>query len=214
MTAWKTVARLGEAQILLPALAVACAWLAWRGGARRTAAWALGLTALATAVATATKVAFIGFEVGFAPWDYTGVAGHSMFAAAAWPLLVSVALPQRAVRWRVAALAGAYALAGVVSVSRIVTGAHSPSEVVLGLALGAAASGLALRWGAPPTRPMPAALLALLLAWMIAAPAGAPPSRTHGWVTALALKASGRPEPYTRDMMLARWLKHRSEAVR
>jgi hypothetical protein len=33
-------------------------------------------------------------------------------------------------------------------------------------------------------------------------------------VTALALEVSGRPEPYTRDMMLARWLKHRSEAVR
>lgn len=213
MNAWQAVARLGEAQILLPALAVACAWLAWRSGAGRLAAWALGLTALVTAITTATKVAFIGFEVGFAPWDYTGVAGHSMFAAAAWPVLVAVALPQGAARWRGAALAVAYALAALVSVSRIVTGAHSPAEVVLGFALGAGASALALRFGPLPRRRPPVALPALLLAWMVAAPAGAPPSRTHGWVTTLALEVSGRPEPYTREMMLARWLERRRAAA-
>jgi membrane-associated phospholipid phosphatase len=206
MTPWQAVARLGEAQILLPALAAVCLWLAWRGGAPRTAAWALGLTALATAVTTVTKVAFIGYEVGYAPWDYTGVAGHSMFAAAAWPVLVGVALPPVAARWRVAALALAYALAAVISVSRIVTGAHSPSEVVLGFLLGAAASALALRLGPRPRTPVPAALLVALVAWMLAAPAKAPPSRTHGWVTVLSLKVSGRSAPYTREMMLAHWL--------
>ena len=205
MTPWQAVARLGEAQILLPALAAVCLWLAWRGGAARLAAWALALTAAATAVTTVTKVAFIGYEVGYAPWDYTGVAGHSMFAAAIWPLLVGVALPRAAARWRVAALGTAYAFAAVVSVSRIVTGAHSPSEVLLGFALGAAASGLALQLAPGPRKPLPAVLLAGLALWMLAAPAGAPPSRTHGWVTALSLKVSGRPQPYTRELMLAQW---------
>lgn len=207
MTPWQAVARLGESQILLPALVAVCAWLAWRGAAR-TAAWALGATAFATAVVTLTKVAFIGYEIGCAPWDYTGAAGHSMFAAAAWPIIVAVAWPaERA--GRSGAVAAAFGLAALVSVSRIVTGAHSPSEVLIGHALGAAASAVALHRAPPPARPFPALLLAALVAWMIAAPAGAPPSRTHGWVTALALKVSGRPQPYTREMMLARWVQAR-----
>ena len=36
---------------------------------------------------------------------------------------------------------------------------------------------------------------------MMVLPFGAPPSRTHGWVTAISLQLSGRQTPYTRRAM-------------
>jgi hypothetical protein len=205
MDFWNVVTRLGEAQILLPALVVVAVWLGWRSSAPRTAAWWLGLVALAAAVTTVTKIAFIGWGVGYAPLDFTGVSGHAMFAAAVLPLLARSMVPARARAWRVPAVGGAYTLAAVIALSRLATGAHSPSEVVVGYLLGAAASALAMVLGAMPRREAPRVIVVALLAWMVATPAGAPPSRTHGWVTAIALSLSGRPAPYTRELMLEQW---------
>jgi hypothetical protein len=201
MNFWTVLARLGEAQILLPALAAVSAWLAWRVAVPRTAAWWIGLIGVAALLTTATKLAFIGWGLGYAPLDFTGVSGHAMFAAAVLPLLAFAALPAQ----RVPALAAAYALAAVIAVSRLETGAHSLSEVAVGFVLGAAASALALRLGTLPSQPLPKAVLIGLLAWMAATPAAAPPSRTHGWVTALALTMSGRSAPYTREAMFQEW---------
>jgi hypothetical protein len=210
MNFWNVFTRLGEAQILLPALMVVSIWLAWRSAAPRTAAWWLGLTALAALVTTATKLAFIGWGMGYAPLDFTGISGHATFAAAVLPLLAFAAFPAR----RVPALSAAYALAALIAVSRLATSSHSISEVALGFGLGAAASALALALGAMPRTPMPRWVVIGLLVWMVATPAGAPPSRTHGWVTSLALAMSGRPQPYTREMMLEQWQARRAAAVR
>jgi membrane-associated phospholipid phosphatase len=202
---WNTVTRLGEAQILLPALLVVSGWLALRSAAPRTAAWWLALTALAALVTTATKVAFFGWGVGYAPLDFTGISGHAMFAAAVLPLLAHAAFADRAPRGRRAALAAAYALAALIALSRVATGAHSVSEVLLGFALGALASAAAVVLAAAPPSRAPRVLLVGLLAWMVATPAGAPPSPTHGWVISLSLALSGREAPFTREMMLQRW---------
>jgi membrane-associated phospholipid phosphatase len=210
---WHAVARLGEAQILLPALVAVSAWLAWRSAAARTAAWWLGLTALAAFVTTATKVAFIGWGMGYAPLDFTGISGHAMFAAAVLPLLAHAALAAAGPGWRRPVLGFAYALAALIAASRLATGVHSVSEVVLGYALGATASVLALGLGASPRTRAPRLLVTGLLVWMVATPAGAPPSRTHGWVTALALSLSGRPQPYTREMLMQQWQARRAAAA-
>jgi hypothetical protein len=209
MDFWNVITRLGEAQILLPALVVVSACVASRSAAPRTAAWWLGLTALAALVTTATKLAFIGWGVGYAPLDFTGLSGHAMFAAAVLPLLAFAALPSSCVT----ALSAAYALAALIAVSRLATGAHSLSEVMLGFGLGAAASALALTLGTMPRTPVPRVVALGLLAWMVVTPAGAPASRTHGWVTSLALAMSGRPEPYTREMMLQQWQARRGAAL-
>ena len=47
------------------------------------------LTAAAALITTVTKVAFIGYEVGYAPLDYTGISGHAMFAAAVLPVSIA-----------------------------------------------------------------------------------------------------------------------------
>jgi membrane-associated phospholipid phosphatase len=208
---WAQFSRLGEAQILLPAMLMAALWLARRAPGRPGALTWLLATTVAVGLTTASKVAFIGFEVGYAPWDYTGISGHTMFAFAILPVLLAAAAG-RQVGARVAASAGLL-LAAAVGVSRLKLGVHSVADVALGATLGLLVAGLSLRrlrrdgvaGGA-----VPAWLPAAMLAWLLVTPSVAPPSATHGWVTRLSLAMSGRPAPYTRTDMLRRWESQRA----
>jgi len=199
LLSWAAFTRLGEAQLLLPALVLAAAWLAWqRGGARPALAWLAG-TALAAALTTASKVAFIGHGLGWAALDFTGISGHAMFAASVLPLAGCVAAAPRTPRGQVAWLAAGLGLAAAVAVSRVMVQAHSWSEVLAGLALGAAVTaGVRAVAAWPVPRPLPGAPVALLGAALLLGMAGAPPSRTHDWVTRLALAQAGRAEPFRR----------------
>lgn len=207
MVLWHGVTRLGEAQILLPAALLTALWFVWRDRSPRLAAVWLGGIAVAAGLTTASKVAYMGYGVGWAALDYTGVSGHSMFAAAIYPLtgvaLVSAVAGLQAVRWeRLGLLAGA-ALATAVGVSRVAIGVHSWSEVVAGLLLGGAVTLLAARTQrAPPARHSLGLPLAVCV-WLGSALPYAPPSPTHNWVTQLALAVSGRSQPYTRADLLA-----------
>ena len=210
---WGWLTRLGEAQILLPALVVAAWWLAGAGRAPRLAVAWVGATVVAAAVTTISKLAFIGFEWGYAPLDYSGISGHAMFAAAILPVLAGLAVGlQRPGAWRAAVAAG-YVLALLVGISRIKIGAHSLAEVLLGLALGGLASALALRTAQPPAARLPPWVPLALAGWLVLMAAVAPPSRTHDIVTRLALKVSGRPTPYTKTMMRLEYRLKRSPAA-
>jgi hypothetical protein len=84
-------------------------------------------------------------------------------------------------------------------------GAHSTSEAIAGLVLGAAAAGwtLADYLAHPGAVRAPWWLPLLLVGWLAFVPLRAPPSRTHDVVVSLALKLSGRSRPYTRFEQLA-----------
>jgi membrane-associated phospholipid phosphatase len=199
--AWHLVTRLGEAQILLPAMAVALLWLVAVARAPRTALWWLGATAVVASITTVTKVAFFGYEVGYAPLDYTGISGHAMFAAAVLPVLAGIVAgggPPRRRQWAVAA---GYVLAAVIAYSRLRVGAHSAVEAAAGLVLGSLASALALNAHRLPDMRPPLWLGVGLLLWMLSLPVGAPPSPTHGWVIRLSLAVSDRAQPYSRHAM-------------
>lgn len=197
--AWSLFTRLGEAQILLPAMVAAWLWLLRTPRTRPLAAdWMLA-TGIAASLTTATKVAFMGWFVGSSALDYTGISGHAMFAAAVLPVLARMAASHAPAPWpRVAVVAG-LVLAAAIAVSRVTTHAHSTFEAALGFLLGAAASLWALRHSAAPSTPTPTWLGLALLAWLVVLPLGAPPSATHDWVTRLSLHVSGRSAPYTRD---------------
>lgn len=220
--AWFAITRLGEAPLALPATLVAIAWqarrlrVANRAGADgvdlRPAAqrWAIALAA-AIALTTLTKLAFIGWGLGHAPTDFTGISGHTVFAAASYPLLLRLVVAGRGDGVDRLAWAAGVALAAVVAVSRVVVGAHSGSEVIAGLALGTAVSALA--WaGWPLGRAAPScALPAVLLLWLaLHVPWGGavPQVDTHGMVTRLAVALSGRESPYARRDL------HRDAAAR
>lgn len=211
---WFAVTRLGESQILLPAFLAGTLWLAfarpaWARGrladtahahdhpARSTAwRWLAGVFA-ATLVTTGSKVAFLGFGIGSAAFDFTGFSGHSMYATAILPVLGAI------VFGRGGAIAG-LVLAVVVMVSRVQVQAHSWSEALSGLALGGAVAWwtLAHYLSHPGAVRVPVWLPVLLAAWLTLLPWSGPPSRTHQLVVALSLKLSGRSQPYTRHELL------------
>jgi len=205
---WFAITRLGEAQVLLPAMLAMALWLVHRSGATRVATLWLAFTGGATLLTTATKVAFIGWGVGFAPLNFTGISGHSMFAAAILPVLVRAGASTADDHWHRPALLIGYLLAVVVMVSRVATGAHSWSEALTGFALGGLASAAVLGYAAMPHTPLPRTLLAGVALWLVITPAGAPPSQTHDWVTRLSLTVSGHTKPYTRRDM---WRNYRKQ---
>jgi membrane-associated phospholipid phosphatase len=200
---WLAFTRLGEAQILLPAALAVYGWTIWRAPASRACAtrW-LACVALAAALTTFTKVAFIGYGIGSATWDFTGLSGHAMFSAAILPVLarlLTIDQPPPRVRW---AVAGGYALAALVAVSRVRVQAHSVSEVIGGGLCGGLASTLALAsWQHLPRLRVPARLWFGLPAAVMLAMHSAPPPKTHDWVTRLSLRLSGRSAPFTREAL-------------
>ena len=208
---WIVVTRLGEAQIMVPAALMVALWFGWRERSMRlSVVWLLGLFAAVT-VTTASKVAFLGWGLGWPALDFTGVSGHSMFAAAIYPMtgvaIASALSGLRAARWQGLGLAAGVALALLVGVSRVAVEAHSWSEVMAGWLVGGAATAVAATVDrAPPTRHT-LWLPVMMCLWLGSTLTAAPPSTTHGWVTRLALAVSGRNEPYTRaDLLAARKL--------
>jgi membrane-associated phospholipid phosphatase len=200
--AWHLFTRLGEAEILLPAAALTALALFARATTRMLALrWVL-LVAVATVLTTASKVAFIGWGLGWAPINFTGVSGHAMFAAAVYPVLLVSFVNADARGHYSRAIALGYGIALLVGVSRVVVGAHSVSEVLAGLLLGGAASALTLAWSAPPTRLMRPLVPLALVVWIALTPLHLPASQTHNFVTRLALALAGHDTPYTRHDLL------------
>jgi hypothetical protein len=146
-------------------------------------------------------VAFIGYGLGVAALDFTGFSGHAMFAAAVLPPLLRLAGGNLSPGGQRATVVLGYALAAAIAVSRVMVQAHSWSEAGSGFALGAAASGLALWAGQTPPLRLARWLPVVLACWVTLGVTAAPPSRTHDWVTRLALAQSGRTEPYRRAQM-------------
>ena len=198
---WYLLTRLGEVQILLPAALLAMLVLAHRADTRPLATSWLGLLCLTALLTTASKIAFIGWGIGNATLDFTGISGHTMFAAAVYPLLLGT-LTSRLPPWgQQVAVTGGYALALLVGMSRLEDGAHSISEVAAGLLLGGAASAFAMASAGLPRSRIGTSLALLVALWVLITPVHVPPLPTHSMVTRLALSLSGSPVPHTRSAM-------------
>jgi len=202
---WHLITRLGEAQIVLPAAALTVSALLIRSSTRRLAlSWLLLITAAAL-ITTASKVAFIGWGIGWAAVDFTGVSGHAMFAAAVYPMLMLAMVADRSPsRYRFASFALGCALALAVGLSRIAVGAHSWSEVVAGLLVGGAVSAAALVVAKSATLTMRPLVSAAVFAWLAAAPFQLQALQTHALVTRLAVTMSGNAAPFRRSELARR----------
>lgn len=200
---WAQVTRLGESQILLPIAALLAGWLLWHAPASRTSAlrWLLLLFA-AAGLTTLSKLVFMGWGIGSARWDFTGLSGHSMCATAVLPVLARALIGDQSRWWTRGAVLFGFGLALLVAISRVQVQAHSVSEVVGGVLVGSCASLLAL--AAWPGQRVPLLLLLVLPLTVGLGVGKAPPSPVHGMLIQTALKLSGRSQPYTRDALQAR----------
>ena len=200
---WILFSRLGEAQIVLPLALLAALVVLRKDETRRLAVWWMVSLGAAIALTTVTKIAFIGWGVGYPAFDFTGISGHAVFASAVYPLLFGTFLVPRAPRGGRGVVIGAgFLLALLIGISRVIIGVHSVSEVVAGLLLGGAVSALMLgllSWPDGATSPIFPVVLALFMALM---PIHAPASITHSAVTQLSLLLSGTKVPHARADLL------------
>lgn len=199
---WSSLSRLAEAPILAPFVLLCSLALALRPHGRRMAGWWSATFAIAASITLATKVAFLGWGIGSATLDFTGVSGHAMCAAAVYPTLLAAVTREAPARWRVLAVLGGVLLALAIGWSRVELGAHSASEVLAGLALGGAAAALTLRFASPRSPRLPALTLIVPCAALLAVPGPVSERASHGTVVRLSLALSGRAVPYTRAELL------------
>jgi membrane-associated phospholipid phosphatase len=199
---WQLLTRLGEAQILLPVTLLAVVLLLRKPDGRPLALWWIALLSLAVLLTTVTKVAFIGWGIGWPALNFTGVSGHAMFAAATYPLLFATLASQGSVAVQRGALAAGCVLALAIGVSRVIVNAHSESEVLAGLLVGGATSAAAWSKVHIPRVRMQPLIPAAVALWLSLTPVHSPASTTHNMVTRLSLKLSGHSTPYTRQDML------------
>ena len=207
---WHILTRLGEAEILLPIAALAGITLFAKEKTRRLAlSWML-LIVIAALVTTVSKIAFMGFGLGWAEINFTGISGHAMFAAAIYPILLItfISAPLR-VSHRLC-LALGWCLSILIGLSRIEVGAHSSSEVLAGLIVGGAASAIALAMSSEtPVVSIKPIVPAVLVVWAAVMPFELHASQTHSLVTRLALTISGRAMPFTRGDLLSIGRQHK-----
>lgn len=158
--------------------------------------WSLAIAVTGVIVLT-SKLLFLGWGIGIRALDFTGFSGHAAMSAALWPVLLGLALAHRPSGCTIGAGVG-LALAAAIAWSRVPIGAHSWSEVISGVLLGATATWYSLR--TTPTRlprsVTPWVIIALLLGALV--PLALPDLRTHDVVVHLATWLSGREHPFHR----------------
>ena len=198
---WIAVTQLGNSTLLLPAALVLALWLLSARAWRLAGVWSLSF-GTAVLLVLASKLAFMGWGLGLAAIDFTGISGHATVSTSVWTMAAWLATASRARSTRVLAIGGGLLLGLLVSISRLVLQEHSVSEVVAGFALGASAAGLPIAWAwATPPR-LAQRWVPLALAGTVALlPQAVRPNEAHGMVMEMALKASGRLEVYSRAML-------------
>lgn len=196
---WQFITRFGETSLLLPAAALLFAWLVHCGEIANARKWMLTFGA-AAAVALISKLAFMGWGVGIPELNFTGFSGHSMMATAVLPVLFFRLVPTHRPRVALLAAAAGIALALAVGLSRLALQAHSPSEVLGGLALGLAASLAFIGWSSARDQHQASMLTSVLVAaLLVVVPASGLRAPTNHWLERIAVCLSGRDRPYQRS---------------
>jgi membrane-associated phospholipid phosphatase len=154
----------GDLAVLLPLAAVMLLWLLV--GRQRVGAsgWILAV-ALCCAVTAAMKIYFS--SCAFSP-ELQSPSGHTSFSVLVYGGIALVIAGQAAGWYRLMVLAATAALIGGIAISRIVLGAHTPLEVVFGMAIGATAVAIFARHYLSQ-RPAPLALRPLLIVLVLVA---------------------------------------------
>jgi membrane-associated phospholipid phosphatase len=200
MISWMTFTRLGDSAILLPAALAIALWLLAGRAWKMALSWCL-LFGMAMIIVIATKLAFLGWGIGSASLDFTGVSGHATRATAIFPVLFYLALqgPPRKTGSIAVLLGGILGLA--ITVSRVIVHAHSISEALAGCVLGSAVS-LGFLWiaNSHSITIKRRWLLAPSVFFLMATPF-IKPAPAQQWITTAALYLSNHDHPFDRAML-------------
>ena len=153
---------------------------------------------LGTAAVVGTKIAFMGWGIGIAALNFTGISGHTMLATSVTLTAIHLLTTGLLRPLRLALMMAALAAAFTIAVSRLALDAHSVSEVCSGLIIGGLVAGnfmlASRRLTAPVLAPgLMLASLAIVCIAMHGHQAGA-----QGLIERISLYLSGHGEAYTR----------------
>lgn len=202
---WYGLTWFGDSGLLMPAALWIAVWLAIGRDTRPVALlWVLlfGLGGFAVLV---SKLAFMGWGIGSATFNFTGFSGHTAFAASIWPVALWLTASRGSHRLRVAAASLGWLFAALIGYSRLAIHAHSKSEVVAGLILGMAVSAcfLWLQHRRPHPRLHWMLVVASLATPLLLLKPGAP-APTQGALEMIAVRLAGIERPFTREDLLRR----------
>jgi membrane-associated phospholipid phosphatase len=194
---WRQITDFGDSGVMVPACLAIGLWLTASSARRDALQWLVLFGAAATLV-VCTKVAFIGWDVGVSAIDFTGISGHAMSATS---VLTVAGLYLGATSSRKWALAGAglgYGLGVLISISRVMIGLHSVSEVVAGCLLGAIISAAMIKTAQSRRTVLTAPTLFVLALLAIVVMRYGDKAPSEQLITRVALRLSGHATPYTR----------------
>jgi membrane-associated phospholipid phosphatase len=192
---WTYFTKLADTNVMMPLAFLLAAWLCCLRRWREAASWLL-LFCGGLGIVAATKIAYIGWGIGIASMDFTGISGHAMRAAAVAPVMSFLALQSRTRSAIIVTLLSSIAFGIAIAISRLILHQHSPSEVLSGLLLGSAVAIGFLAWP-QYHRIMPwNAALAAVCVFIAFAGLMAKPAPTERWIERVALYLSGHDKPY------------------
>jgi membrane-associated phospholipid phosphatase len=159
---WQLLSAFGDPFLTLPLAGIILCWLALSGQRRVALAWAL-FFCLAVTLVGLSKFAYAGWGVHISSLHFTVISGHTMLSSAVYPLALYLCAQGRGARTAHAAALVGVLFALVIGVSRVMVGAHSQSEVVIGALLGLAVSSVSIRTLARAAQPLAPTLRFVLL---------------------------------------------------
>lgn len=202
---WNHVTFFGDSSFTLPCSALLFLWLSYNKQWRAALFWAISFGAAMFLVA-ASKVMFMAWHL--APpvlGNFTGISGHTASATALYLALSAVLFRDAGRAARLVTLALATALVFTIAISRVALRVHSGSEVILGLAVGAAAALLFALNLHSPAEHAPSLrgklLMPLLMLGVLLLTEGRP-APTQDFLTQVAQALSGRGQVYGRSAPL------------
>ena len=204
MNWWNAVSFTADMSVLGPAGVAIAVWLLVSRQWRLVLGWSLWYGG-GMLLVVLSKLAFIGWGLGSAEFDFTGFSGHAMRAGAVFPVLMYVVLQRAPRSWRLAGVLFGVAYAVLVAISRVVVHAHSVSEAVSGCVLGLAmAFGFMWQARGAVNFAVSHALALASLALMVLITFKAEPMPTEDWLQKIALRLSGHERIFSRaDWKLA-----------
>ena len=198
MNWWNTVSFTADMSVLGPAGVAIAVWLLVSRQWRLVLGWSLWYGG-GMLLVVLSKLAFIGWGLGSAEFDFTGFSGHAMRAGAVFPVLMYVVLQRAPRSWRLAGVLFGVAYAVLVAISRVVVQAHSVSEAVSGCVLGLAmAFGFMWQARGAVNFAVSHALALASLALMVLITFKAEPMPTEDWLQKIALRLSGHERIFSR----------------
>lgn len=202
---WQALTWLGDSGLLLPAAVSITLWLSLSRRTWPTAALWVLLFGAGSALILASKLAFMGWGIGSARFNFTGFSGHTAISASVWPVALWLIAARQPHRTRVVAVGLGWALAAAIGASRLAVFAHSGAEVLTGYLLGVAvsASFLLLQRGRPHSRIPPVLVVLSLLAPLMLLKPGTP-APTQSALEVLAMRLAGTDRVFTREDLLRR----------